>query len=257
MDDITSGWLSSFLLRKCVSVSPTSGLGMGADGSAVMSPSDASESSSPGMAGIGVFGGMSSDVARTSPNPSMDRRATSDAAAAAAAATAAAACCGLNGPSSKASASSACIDRRIGECVGVASRDLGRSGLETLGIGTSEANSTLRRTGERGGDGSSTSVSGSVSVSRYSRSVVAGSDSPVSSTVSNSVLSDCAGRGRAGGKSAFLWKVGRKMGSSGGVSGVECAPSGTLRGRGRRGESPASCARSWTPARGPDSRARR
>jgi hypothetical protein len=30
------------------------------------------------MAGIGVFGGMSSDVARTSPNPSMDRRATSD-----------------------------------------------------------------------------------------------------------------------------------------------------------------------------------
>ena len=220
MDDITSGWLSSFLLRKCVSVSPTSGLGMGADGSAVMSPSDASESSSPGMAGIGVFGGMSSDVARTSPNPSMDRRATSDAAAAAAAATAAAACCGLNGPSSKASASSACIDRRIGECVGVASRDLGRSGLETLGIGTSEANSTLRRTGERGGDGSSTSVSGSVSVSRYSRSVVAGSDSPVSSTVSNSVLSDCAGRGAGGRKVSVFVKsrandgvFGRRIGS--------------------------------------------
>ena len=208
MEDMTSGWLSSFLLRKCVSVSPTSGLGMGCGGSAVMSPSEASESSRPGMVGIGVFGGISSEVARTSPNPSMDLLATSDAAAAAAAATAAAACCGLNGPSSKASSSSACIDRRIGLCTGVASRDLGRSGLEALGIGASVANSTLLRTGERGGDGSSASVSGSVSV--YSGSVVGGSEPPVSSTVSNSVLSDCAGRrgcGRGRGKSAFLFHL--------------------------------------------------
>ena len=180
-----------------------------------MSPSEAPVAEPHG--GDGPFGGMSSEVARTFAEPaSMDQPwATSDAAAAAAAATAAAACCGLNGPSSRrlrrppaSTGGSGCARAsRRGTWVGADWSAAHRQARV--------ANSTLLRTGERGGDGSSASVSGSVSV--YSGSVVGGSAAPVSSTVSNSVLSDCAapGCGRRPRKVSVL--VYRRMAGSSGV----------------------------------------